>query len=287
MKHAPAEILREYGPFPGIDGVHGVSFDGQRVWFASGERLNALDPESGDIVGALDVAADAGTAFDGKHLFQIADAVIRKIDPRTGEVLGTIPAPGDGGDSGLAWAEGTLWVGETVAAGSIRSILRPGPCSAPSNPTASSRVSPGSTRALARHLAGRGERFAAHRPRDGRGARVPRNAGGDRCFGARIGPGRPLLLWRRKQRKGESHPPAKALRCGALNDRAVRSTPKRVPDGRNGRGAVVTGGGRKRTGGFRCLTGQKQTFAAPRQNRRGRPRPWKNPFAVASQLNRA
>jgi outer membrane protein assembly factor BamB len=112
MKHAPAEILREYGPFPGVDGVHGVSFDGQRVWFASGDKLNALDPESGDIVGELDVAADAGTAFDGKHLFQIADAVIRKIDPQTGEVLGTIPAPGNGGDSGLAWAEGTLWVGQ-------------------------------------------------------------------------------------------------------------------------------------------------------------------------------
>src|SRR5919112_3998168 len=112
MKHAPAEVLREYGPFPGVDGVHGVSFDGQRVWFASGDRLNALDPESGEIVAALDVPADAGTAFDGKHLFQIAEAVIRKIDPKTGEVLSTIPAPGNGGDSGLAWAEGTLWVGQ-------------------------------------------------------------------------------------------------------------------------------------------------------------------------------
>jgi glutamine cyclotransferase len=112
MKHASAEILREYGPFPDIEGVHGVSFDGRRVWFASGDRLNALDPDSGDIVGALAVAADAGTAFDGKHLFQIAGAVIRKIDPRTGEVLSTIPAPGNGGDSGLAWAEGTLWVGQ-------------------------------------------------------------------------------------------------------------------------------------------------------------------------------
>jgi glutamine cyclotransferase len=112
MKHTPAEILREYGPFPEVDGVHGVSFDGQRVWFASGDTLNALDPESGEIVGALDVAAHAGTAFDGKHLFQIAEAVIRKIDPQTGEVLSTIPAPGNGGDSGLAWAEGTLWVGQ-------------------------------------------------------------------------------------------------------------------------------------------------------------------------------
>jgi glutamine cyclotransferase len=112
MKHARAEVIREYGPFPGVDAVHGVSFDGQRVWFASGDRLNALDPESGEVVGALDVAGDAGTAFDGTHLFQIAEAVIRKIDPKTGEVLSTIPAPGNGGDSGLAWAEGTLWVGQ-------------------------------------------------------------------------------------------------------------------------------------------------------------------------------
>jgi outer membrane protein assembly factor BamB len=112
MKHTPAEILREYGPFPGIEDVAGVTFDGERVWFASGDRLNALDPQSGDIVAVLDVAGDAGTAFDGKHLFQIAEAVIQKIDPATGEVLGTIPAPGNGGDSGLAWADGSLWVGQ-------------------------------------------------------------------------------------------------------------------------------------------------------------------------------
>ena len=112
MKNTSAEILREYGPFPEIDAVHGVSFDGQRVWFASGDKLNSLDPQSGEIVGAIDVAAHAGTAFDGKHLYQIAEAVIRKIDPKTGEVLNTIPAPGNGGDSGLAWAEGTLWVGQ-------------------------------------------------------------------------------------------------------------------------------------------------------------------------------
>ncbi len=112
MKHTPAEILREYGPFPDIEYVAGVSFDGQRVWFASGDRLNALDPESGDLVGKLDVAGDAGTAYDGKHLFQIAETMIRKIDPATGEVLGTIPAPGNGKDSGLAWADGSLWVGQ-------------------------------------------------------------------------------------------------------------------------------------------------------------------------------
>lgn len=90
----------------------GVSFDGNQVWFATGDRLNALDPESGEILRSLDVAAHAGTTFDGEYLFQIADAMIRKIDPKTGEVIAAIPAPGDGGDSGLAWAEGSLWVGQ-------------------------------------------------------------------------------------------------------------------------------------------------------------------------------
>lgn len=114
MKHAAAEILREYGPFPLAegDGIGGVTFDGERVWFASGDRVNALDPDTGEVVGAVEVPAHAGTAFDGTHLFQIAEAVIRKIDPASGEILATIPAPGNGGDSGLAWAEGSLWVGQ-------------------------------------------------------------------------------------------------------------------------------------------------------------------------------
>lgn len=112
MTVAKAEIIREYGPFPGVEKVHGVSFDGRRVWFASGDRLNALDPASGQVERTLDVPAHAGTAFDGRHLFQIAENRIQKIDPETGAVLSTIPAPGGGGDSGLAWAEGALWVGQ-------------------------------------------------------------------------------------------------------------------------------------------------------------------------------
>lgn len=112
MKHAAAEIMREYGPFPDVRNVAGVSFDGNLVWFATEDRLRALDPENGEVSRSLDIPADAGTAFDGTHLFQIAGAVIRKVDPATGEVLATIPAPGDGGDSGLAWAEGSLWVGQ-------------------------------------------------------------------------------------------------------------------------------------------------------------------------------
>lgn len=111
MKSSAAEIIREYGPFTGVDAVHGVSWDGQHVWFASGEKLNALDPASGQTVRSIDVTADAGTAFDGEHLFQIAADRIQKIDPKTGRVLHTIPAPGNS-DSGLTWAEGTLWVGE-------------------------------------------------------------------------------------------------------------------------------------------------------------------------------
>src|SRR5436190_6762667 len=114
-RSAAAEIVREYGPFPGVDAVHGVTYDGRNVWFASGDKLNALDPANGTVQRSIDVAAHAGTAFDGKHLFQIAEDRIQKIDPETGRVLATLPAPGGGRDSGLAWAEGTLWVGQDRA----------------------------------------------------------------------------------------------------------------------------------------------------------------------------
>jgi glutamine cyclotransferase len=111
MNRSAAEIIHEYGPFPGADRVNGVTFDGRNVWFASGDKLNAFNPTSGTALRSIDVAAHAGTAFDGRHLFQIADDRIQKIDPETGQVLATIPAP-DGGGSGLAWAEGSLWVGQ-------------------------------------------------------------------------------------------------------------------------------------------------------------------------------
>ena len=111
MKRAAAEILREYGPFAGAERVNGVTYDGERVWFASGQKLNAFDPASGKAERAIDVPAHAGTAFDGEHLFQIAEERIQKIDPASGRVLSTIPTPA-GGASGLAWAEGMLWVGQ-------------------------------------------------------------------------------------------------------------------------------------------------------------------------------
>src|SRR5437763_5878260 len=112
MRRSKAEIIREYGPFPGAEQVHGVTYDGQSVWFAAGDKLNAFDPAQGDTLRSIDVGAHAGTAFDGEHLFQLAEDRIQKIDPKTGRVLATIAAPGGGGDSGLAWSEGTLWVGQ-------------------------------------------------------------------------------------------------------------------------------------------------------------------------------
>jgi glutamine cyclotransferase len=112
MSDSTAEIIREYGPFSGTDRVNGVTYDGQNVWVATGDKLNALDPATGKIFRSIDVTADAGTAFDGQHLFQLAKDRIQKIDPQTGRVLATIPAPAGGGTSGLTWAEGTLWVGQ-------------------------------------------------------------------------------------------------------------------------------------------------------------------------------
>ena len=112
MRRSNAEIIREYGPFPGVDSVAGVTYDGQNVWFAAGDKLIAFDPASGETTRSIDVAAHAGTAFDGQYLYQIAEDRIHKVDPKTGRVLTSIPAPGGGGDSGLAWAEGSLWVGQ-------------------------------------------------------------------------------------------------------------------------------------------------------------------------------
>ena len=107
-----AEIVREYGPFAGADRIHGVTHDGRYVWAATGTNLIAFDPASGAVERTLERTGDAGTAFDGKHLYQIAEARIDKIDPETGQVLKSIPAPGHGRDSGLTWAEGSLWVGQ-------------------------------------------------------------------------------------------------------------------------------------------------------------------------------
>lgn len=107
-----AEIVREYGPLAGEASVGGVTHDGQRIWAATRDGLIAFDPASGETTRTLACAGDAGTAFDGTHLYQITEARIDKIEPATGAVVASIPAPGNGSDSGLTWAEGSLWVGQ-------------------------------------------------------------------------------------------------------------------------------------------------------------------------------
>jgi len=107
-----AEIVREYGPFPEVEKVAGVTYDGRSAWLATGPRLVALDPESGTLGASFELPCDAGTAFDGKHFYQLTGATIQKVDAKTGEVVATLDAPGGGGDSGMAWAEGLLWVGQ-------------------------------------------------------------------------------------------------------------------------------------------------------------------------------
>jgi len=108
----PAEVVREYGPFEGATSIGGVTHDGHQVWAAAGDKLVAFDPASGQATRSLHCAADAGTAFDGTYLYQIAETRIDKIDPATGKVVASIPAPPSGSSSGLAWAEGSLWVGQ-------------------------------------------------------------------------------------------------------------------------------------------------------------------------------
>jgi glutamine cyclotransferase len=112
MDEHPAEIVREFGPFPGVDQIHGVTHDGRHVWAAAGAKLLAIEPASGAVARTLQVPCDAGSAFDGTHLWQVAEARIDRIDPASGDVVASIPAPGHGSDSGLAWADGSLWVGQ-------------------------------------------------------------------------------------------------------------------------------------------------------------------------------
>ncbi|MGC3991781.1 MAG: PQQ-binding-like beta-propeller repeat protein [Chthoniobacteraceae bacterium] len=115
MKKSKAEIIGEYGPFPEVERVNGVTYDGESVWIATGDKLAALDPATGKIKRSLAIASKAGTAFDGQHVYQISDGRIQKLDPATGRVLATIPTPSPDDNSGLAWAEGSLWVGQPDA----------------------------------------------------------------------------------------------------------------------------------------------------------------------------
>ena len=219
MKTSTAEILREYGPFPSADHVHGVTFDGQHVWFASGDKLNAFDPATGKPVRSIDVASHAGTAFDGQHLFQIAEDRIQKIDPKTGRVLSTIPAPGGGGDSGACMG------GRDALGGAAPRPEDPSNRSRNRSRSSHDRIQPrryrrhlDRGRTLARHLGGRRERREAGRSSNGTGPGEAPDAAWSGCVGARIRWRRSVLLRRRKQREGESRPPTQARLRGQAEE---------------------------------------------------------------------
>ena len=205
-----AEIVREYGPFEGTDRVAGVTHDGERVWAATGTALVAFDPESGVPARRLTRPCDAGTAFDGRYLYQLAEARIDKIDPASGDVVASIPAPGQGGDSGLAWAEGSLWVGHyrerkihqiDPETGAIRRSIESQPLR--------HRRDLGGRRALARHLGRRSERHPPHRPRRRhRAAACLQMPAGTWCVSGLESDGaEPLLRRRRPQRQGPRRAP--------------------------------------------------------------------------------
>ncbi len=176
MKRTAATIIREYGPFPGVTHVHGVSYDGTNIWIATGDTLNAIDTASGKTVRALNVPAHAGTAFDGRHLYQISGDSIQKVDPTTGRVVATVPTP-DGGASGMAWAEGSLWVGQhrkrkihqvDPQTGAILRTIEFEPFR--------HRRHLGRWRTLARHMGIRRKRTAQNRPAERRGSGADRHA---------------------------------------------------------------------------------------------------------------
>ena len=173
-----AEIVREYGPLPGTDRVAGVTHDGRNVWAATGARLFAFDPATGEAVRSIECACDAGTAFDGKHLWQVAETRIDKIDPETGKVLASLPTPSNAGGSGLAWAEGSLWLGLHRG----RKIVQIDPATGEVKRTIeSNRFVTGVTgrrRAVARDLGRRAERDSPRRSAQRRSARLDRDASG-------------------------------------------------------------------------------------------------------------
>jgi len=133
-----AEIVREYGPFAGAGPHPRITYDGRRVWAATGSRLVAFDPESGQLARTLDRVGDAGTAFDGTHLYQIAEARIDKIDPATGDVVASIPAPGHGATRASPGPRAACGWGSTADRKIHQIDPRRAPLCAPSSPTASS-----------------------------------------------------------------------------------------------------------------------------------------------------
>ena len=116
MSKPSAEVARELEPMDESP-IHGVTFDGALIWFARDSELLAFDPSSERVVRRLSVpGARAGTAFDGTHFYQLAGEDILVLEPEQGRIVRKLKAPNRGENSGMAWSDGFLWVGQYRAA---------------------------------------------------------------------------------------------------------------------------------------------------------------------------
>ena len=113
MNNTDTIIPSELTGGPRTDPIYGLTYDGDQIWAAQGQKLISVDPQTGQTTNEINTGCDAGVAFDGQHIWKLSGESIHKISKETGEVLSSIDAPGEGSsNSGLAWAENSLWVGQ-------------------------------------------------------------------------------------------------------------------------------------------------------------------------------
>jgi hypothetical protein len=114
IQHSRADIIQRATPIAGRR-IHGVTYDGKLVWYAADTEIVGYNPETDRVTTRLTVPATAGTAYDGRYFYQIAGAEILVVD-RESRIVRRLPAPNGTDDSGMAYADGYLWVGQYKAA---------------------------------------------------------------------------------------------------------------------------------------------------------------------------
>ena len=118
----------------------------EHVWFAAGDKLNALDPASGNTVRSIDVAAPC------RHRVRRPAPVPDRRRPHPQDRSAHRPRarapslpPAAAATRGWPGPKARSGSASTASARSTRSIPRPARSCAPSSPTASSPASRGST----------------------------------------------------------------------------------------------------------------------------------------------
>ena len=212
MKQSAAEIVREYGPFPGVEqrARRHLRRPARLVRVRrQAERARSRERQDGARARRRRrMPARRSTASTCSRSPRTAS---RRSIRRPAACSPRSRRPATAAISGLAWAEGTLWVGQyrdrkihqiDPETGAILRTHRIQPLR--------HRRDLGRRRALARHLGRRRERAAPHRSAQRRGAGAARHAGRHRRVRARVRRRRPLLLRRRTERQGARRAPAEA-----------------------------------------------------------------------------